>query len=88
MLDIKEGCAMSVKRDVTLGGLSLLLAGLTYASFTASSPVYAGEWVDPLTCAAIECPSPASCGEPGKPAGCLMNCKTGSVITCQEVQET
>lgn len=68
---------MAQRRDVGLAGLTLLLGGLTFANYAASAAVWAdGE----LSCDKVSgCPTKNSCGEPGTPDGCTLDCETPNV---------
>jgi hypothetical protein len=72
---------MGLKRDLTLGALTMLLGGMTYVSNAYQTPLRAQD----LGCPDLsECGGKASCGTPGSDSGCTINCDSGDLITCKK----
>ena len=70
---------MGMKRDLSLGALTVLLGGMTYASYAYDAPVRAEE----LKCSSItDCGGSQSCGTKGKENACVLTCDDGGSVTC------
>jgi len=68
------------RSDAALAALTLLLAGMTYATYGGSAALHAqGD----MSCQDFTtCSGKAHCGESGKESGCTILCASGSIITC------
>lgn len=71
---------MGVKKDLTLGALTLLLGGLATASYVSRTPVLASD----LACDDISgCAGKAHCDGPGTvSAECVLKCENGGYVAC------
>lgn len=71
---------MGIKKDLTLGALTLLLGGIAAASYATRTPAQAAD----LACSDISgCAGNAHCDGPGtESAECVLKCEKGGYISC------
>lgn len=71
---------MAIKKDLTLGALTLLLGGLAAASYATTTPARATD----LACEDISgCAGKAHCDGPGTvSAECVLKCENGGYVGC------